>query len=531
MRARPLQSDHQHIGREPGELVSPVEHERGGADHEHRAVQLPRIAQALHQGDHLQRLTETHLIGQNAAEAEGCQASQPAEALHLIGPQRVREGCGHLRSRRRPVQAAQVVFESAVAHGVAVFPIQIERLVGRQLGATVQQRVGRHAQVAHHIAEHRHIPFSQSGDAPVAQAMEALAAPIGGKHCPQLIGGKIALAHIHLNEVRAQGKTQRHPRRPFHDEAVERRSGEHLADGPKLRQAAIEQLAGQLGLAQGQRARAIEELRGHGHARILQVLIAEGLARGRPQLRLLSRIGRAFQHHFPLAVKGLRREADERSLLLTRHVEVEGERTSHRAQRLPRLGQIHRKRLLQHGQRAPAECLGIALSHKGRPTRVEFRIPQKRESARIGTCRPRSYAVGQHEGHFEPAHHQHLLGKTQVVTAFGGKELKRCSGDVLRDGPRRRSRSGSAAIASLKDERGALPHGIEHIGQLRLSQAHLALPGGGSERGAAEQALIGKHLGQRAGHGAGRPVEGLEPMGKGELLPVGEVLPTLHAMG
>ncbi len=361
--------------------------------------------------------------------------------------------------------------------------------------------------------------------------MEAPAAPISGKHRSQLVGGKVALAHIHLDEVRPQGQAQRHPRRPFHDEAVEGGRGEHLADGPKLRQAAIEQLAGQLGLAQGQRARAIEELRGHGHPRIFQILIAEGLARGRPQLRLLSRIGRAFQHHFPLAVKGLHREADERGFLLPRHVEVEGKRAGHRAQRLPGLRQLHRKRLLQHGQRAPAERLGVVLGDEGPLSRRKSRILQKREGSRVGGRRPRSYAVGQHEGHFEPAHHQHLLGKTQVVTAFGGKELKRCSGDVLRDGPRRRSRSGSAAIASLKDERGALPHGIEHIGQLRLSQAHLALPGGGSERGAAEQALIGKHLGQRAGHGAGRPVEGLEPMGKGELLPVGEVLPTLHAMG
>ena len=131
MRSGALQRADRHVGREPGELVGPVEHERGGAGHEHRATQLPRIAQALHQGNHLQRLAEAHLVGQNAAEAERCQARQPAETLYLVGPQRVRKGRGRRHKLARPVQAAKVIFEGAVAHGIAIFPIQVERLVGR----------------------------------------------------------------------------------------------------------------------------------------------------------------------------------------------------------------------------------------------------------------------------------------------------------------------------------------------------------------------------------------------------------------
>ena len=123
VRARSLQSDHRHIGSEAGELVGPVEHEGGGADHEHGAGQPLGVTQALHQGYHLQRLAETHLIGQDAAETERCQTRQPAEALHLVGPQRTRKGSGRLRRRGRPVQTTQVVFEGAVAHGIAILPI------------------------------------------------------------------------------------------------------------------------------------------------------------------------------------------------------------------------------------------------------------------------------------------------------------------------------------------------------------------------------------------------------------------------
>ena len=68
---------------------------------------------------------------------------------------------------------------------------------------------------------------------------------------------------------------------------------------------------------------------------------------------------------------------------------------------------------------------------------------------------------------------------------------------------------------------------IQGLGQKRGRYARFGAVG---EQYHGRGALDGQP-GQRAGHGAGRPVEGLEPMGKGELLPVGEVLPTLHAMG
>ena len=56
---------------------------------------------------------------------------------------------------------------------------------------------------------------------------------------------------------------------------------------------------------------------------------------------------------------------------------------------------------------------------------------------------------------------------------------------------------------------GALPHGIEHIGQLRLSQAHLALPGGGcgtwSRRTSAHRETPRPACGPRRGKARRRP--------------------------
>ena len=86
-------------------------------------------------------------------------------------------------------------------------------------------------------------------------------------------------------------------------------------------------------------------------------------------------------------------------------------------------------------------------------------------------------------------------------------------------------------VPSPKREFSALPHGRQKVGQLCLAQAHRALASRRAKHRAAEQALVGKQLRHLTGHGPGRPVEGLEPMGKGELLSIGEMLPALHAMG
>ncbi len=241
---RALQGRHGHSRREAGELVQPVEHEGGGAGDEHRRFQPPRVPQALHERDGLERLAEAHLVGEDAAEAEGGEPREPAEALQLVGTQRGGQARRGLHGTARLLHPAQVVLEGRVAHRVGILPIEVERLVGGNLRRAVQKIVGRHAQIAHHLAEMRHIALGKRHDAPVAHAVEALAATQRGEHRRQLVAGHVAVAHVHLNEVRDQRKAQLHPRRPLCHEPIEGRSGEHLARGAELREAPVEQLAG-----------------------------------------------------------------------------------------------------------------------------------------------------------------------------------------------------------------------------------------------------------------------------------------------
>ncbi len=380
----------------------------------------------------------------------------------------------------------------------------------------------------------RHIALGKRHNAPVAHAVEALAAAQRGEHRRQLIARHVAVAHVHLDEVRDQRKTQLHPRRPLCHEPIEGRSGEHLARSAKLRKAPVEQLAGQVGLAQRQRHRAVEELGGQHDAGILQRLIAEGLLRGGAQLGLLARVGGAGQHHLALAVERLHRQAYERRLLLPGLIEVEGKGAGHRAQSLPPLGQAHVHRRLQHRQRPTAERRPVALGHEGRASVGKARLPQKREGCRRGALHPRGHAVGEHVGPLQAPHHQRGFGQVQVVAAIGSieqKGRKRCVGGHT---PRFRRNVGGrhGAAGATRKREGSLAEGVQQGHYLRLAHPCLALAGAGSAEGRApEQALVRKEPGHHPGHGPGRLVEGLQAMGEGELLAVGVELTALHVAG
>ena len=70
----------------PCGLCDPVGHDGGGGDDEKRGARPCRVC-VRDQGECLQRLAETHVVGKNAAEPLIPEKRQPVEALFLVGPE------------------------------------------------------------------------------------------------------------------------------------------------------------------------------------------------------------------------------------------------------------------------------------------------------------------------------------------------------------------------------------------------------------------------------------------------------------
>ena len=69
-------------------LLAPGGHHAGRGDHEERVVGPAADDGVLHEREHLQRLAQPHVVGQDPAEAVLVEEGQPPEALQLVGPQR-----------------------------------------------------------------------------------------------------------------------------------------------------------------------------------------------------------------------------------------------------------------------------------------------------------------------------------------------------------------------------------------------------------------------------------------------------------
>ena len=75
------------VGGEPRSLGGPVRHHAGRCDDQERArcrVALPGVAD---QGEALERLAESHVVGEDSAQPVLPQESQPAEPVLLVRPQ------------------------------------------------------------------------------------------------------------------------------------------------------------------------------------------------------------------------------------------------------------------------------------------------------------------------------------------------------------------------------------------------------------------------------------------------------------
>ncbi|MNC89636.1 hypothetical protein D3C83_56020 [compost metagenome] len=94
-------------GSEPRDLALPVGDERGRNDEE-RAASGAGLLPEHEQGDDLQRLAETHVVGEAAAEAEAAQEGEPAERVTLVVAELSGEGRGGVE-RRDAAERRQLV--------------------------------------------------------------------------------------------------------------------------------------------------------------------------------------------------------------------------------------------------------------------------------------------------------------------------------------------------------------------------------------------------------------------------------------
>ena len=103
-------------GRKALQLGSPVVHERGRTYHK-RGFSVPRLHARQDMCDHLQRFTQAHIVGQDAAEAQVLERAEPLVAVDLIAAQ-----CGLERCRHRKVHLAECVqtLDGTAERGVAI---------------------------------------------------------------------------------------------------------------------------------------------------------------------------------------------------------------------------------------------------------------------------------------------------------------------------------------------------------------------------------------------------------------------------
>ena len=106
------------FGREAAGLAPPVAHHADWGDHEHRPVQPAGLLFHQDVGQGLQRLAQSHVVGQDAIEPVCAQKLQPLQALLLVRPQ-VGQQAGWWRKFRQGGAAGELPHHMAQAVGPA----------------------------------------------------------------------------------------------------------------------------------------------------------------------------------------------------------------------------------------------------------------------------------------------------------------------------------------------------------------------------------------------------------------------------
>ena len=96
----PVVEVHRQVGSEPPQLASPVAEHRCRAHDQRRRIRLVGAIQQI--GDQLHRLAQTHVVGQQRAQAQPAHAHQPAQSALLVGPQHAVEPLAGLDRLAQP---------------------------------------------------------------------------------------------------------------------------------------------------------------------------------------------------------------------------------------------------------------------------------------------------------------------------------------------------------------------------------------------------------------------------------------------
>ena len=123
-----------------GELLAfllPVQHQRRRADDEAGQL-LPALLHGQQVAEHLHSLTQTHIVGQNAAHAVAVQRAQPAVAVPLVFAQ------GLLQRERRGILAVPHGVEAAADAPEGIVPVEPQTVLPRkrpvQRGGAVERQ-------------------------------------------------------------------------------------------------------------------------------------------------------------------------------------------------------------------------------------------------------------------------------------------------------------------------------------------------------------------------------------------------------
>ena len=211
-----------------GELLAfllPVQHQRRRADDEAGQL-LPALLHGQQVAEHLHSLTQTHIVGQNAAHAVAIQCAQPAVAVPLVFAQ------GLLQGERRGIFAVPHGVEAAADAPESIVPVEPQavlprkrpvqrgRAVERQSGVAVLQLCAGKFQCVVQLVQ----PFQtvvQPQQTAVPQAVVALFLVQGLQKLPQLLHREGAGVHFQVQHA----AVHRHPYRNF------RRGGLQVAEG------------------------------------------------------------------------------------------------------------------------------------------------------------------------------------------------------------------------------------------------------------------------------------------------------------
>ena len=178
------------LGAELLGLIEPVKDDRAGHDDERGlggrhglgvlgaragrvAVDRVAVGPAVHHGQHLDGLAQAHVVGQDAAHAEGAQELQPAQAFALVGPQGAAKafggvggvdavegleflaGLGKTVVDRRVVLAGQQLVEHRGLAALEAQVVAFDLAQGHQQAVLVEPLLGQQRLGA--VAQHDHV--------------------------------------------------------------------------------------------------------------------------------------------------------------------------------------------------------------------------------------------------------------------------------------------------------------------------------------------------------------------------------------